>query len=234
MHVPRSFLRTAAVIGVAGLTVLAAVGAATAASAHVSVHPDTTAAGAESAEVVFRVPTESASASTVTLALTLPSTTPFALVLVRPVPGWSSSIVEAKLPKPVVVDGTTFTKAPHVVTWTAAPGSGIKPNGYQDFAIEAGPLPDSGDVTFTATQTYSDGSVVHWNEIQQPGAGEPDHPAPTFAITPASAAVPPSPVSSKDNDNALAVAALAVGIVALLVGGAALVATRRRPQVIAA
>jgi uncharacterized protein YcnI len=159
-----------------------------AAQAHVTVHPDTTTAGAESAEMTFRVPTESDSASTVSVELHLPTTNPLAEVLARPMTGWTIKVTDGKLPKPVVVDGTTLTEGPTTVIWTAtAADAQVKPGQYQDFTIEGGPLPKSGDVIFTATQTYSDGSVVNWNQPQLAGQDEPEHPAPSFTVTPASA-----------------------------------------------
>jgi periplasmic copper chaperone A len=211
----------------------------TTAEAHVSVHPDVTTAGAESAEITFRVPTESAKASTVAVQLNLPTASPLPEVLARPIAGWTVKVVNGKLPKPVVVEGTTLTEAPATVTWTATSNaSGIKPGQYQDFSISAGPLPKSGDVTFTAKQTYSDGTVVLWNQPQPPGAGEPEHPAPSFSITPAvaadgSSAAPasaPAPssqpgstgTSTSSSDPAarwMAAGALALGVVALLVAG---------------
>ena len=34
-------------------------------------------------------------------------------------------------------------------------------------------------MTFAADQTYSDGTVVNWNELTKAGAAEPEHPAPS-------------------------------------------------------
>jgi uncharacterized protein YcnI len=196
----------------------------TAAEAHVSVHPDVTTAGAESAEITFRVPTESAKASTVAVQLKLPTASPLPEVLARPIAGWTVTVVNGKLPKPVVVEGTTLTEAPATVTWTATSNaSGIKPGQYQDFSISAGPLPKSGDVTFTAKQTYSDGTVVLWNQPQPPGAEEPEHPAPSFSITPVVVADGSTTgTSAASSDHAarwMAGGALALGVVALLLAG---------------
>jgi uncharacterized protein YcnI len=176
------------VVVTAGLGVFVAVLPLAAAQAHVTVHPDTTTAGAESAEITFRVPTESATAGTAVVQLSLPTAHPLAEVLARPIPGWSVTVHDGPLPAPVVVDGTTFTEAPLTVTWTAGSADAqVKPGQYQDFSISAGPLPQSGAVTFTARQTYSDGSVVNWNQPQAPGQDEPEHPAPSFLITPVAA-----------------------------------------------
>jgi periplasmic copper chaperone A len=171
----------------AGLTALGLVLApAVAAQAHVHVHPDSTVAGSSS-ELTFTVPSESETASTTSLTVTLPQDHPFPRVSARATPGWTVKVVTQALPKPVVVDGTTLTKAAYTVTWTAQPGSGIPPEQYQNFDLKVGPLPDSGDVVLTAKQTYSDGSVVAWDQPTTEGAAEPVHPAPSFAVTPAEA-----------------------------------------------
>jgi Domain of unkown function (DUF1775) len=38
-------------------------------------------------------------------------------------------------------------------------------------------------VSFPATQTYSDGTVVHWDQPTPPGGAEAEYPAPTLALT---------------------------------------------------
>ncbi len=164
---------------------LVAFGPALTAQAHVHVRPDSTVAGSD-AELAFTVPSESPSASTTALSITLPQDHPFAEVSARVTPGWTVKVTTDSLPEPVVIEGATLTKAAHVVTWTATPGFAIPPEQYQNFYLSVGPLPDSGDVMFTAKQTYSDGSVVAWDQPAVAGAQEPERPAPSFAITPAS------------------------------------------------
>lgn len=47
-----------------------------------------------------------------------------------------------------------------------------------------GVLPDAGTtVTLPATQTYTDGSVVKWDEKTIQGQPEPEHPAPLRPVT---------------------------------------------------
>jgi periplasmic copper chaperone A len=161
-----------------------ALGPALSAQAHVHVRPDSTVAGSDT-ELAFTVPSESPSASTTALSITLPQDHPFAEVSARVTPGWTVKVSTDALPEPVVIEGATLTKAAHVVTWTATSGFAIPPEQYQDFYLSVGPLPDSGDVMFTAKQTYSDGSVVAWDQPAVAGAQEPERPAPSFAITPA-------------------------------------------------
>lgn len=148
------------------------------------VKPDATTSGGYAA-LTFRVPNESDTASTTKLVLTLPRDKPLAHVSVTPVPGWTAKIVEAALPTPVTVQGTTLTKAARTITWTATPGTAIGPGQYQEFSISAGPLPAPGAFVLPVAQRYSDGKVVSWDQPQTKGALAPEHPAPQFDITPA-------------------------------------------------
>jgi uncharacterized protein YcnI len=145
--------------------------------------PEETAAGTEIAKITFRVPTESDTADTTQVRVELPAATPFAEVLAQPLPGWSVAVEGGPLPKPVTLDGTTLTKAPLSVTWTAAKGQGVKPGEFQEFAVSAGPIPDAKDLSFPVKQTYSDGTSVVWDQPQAAGADEPEHPLPSFSVT---------------------------------------------------
>ena len=173
--------RRRALTAVALATVLGAV-TASAASAHVRVHADSTTSGSF-AQLTFRVPTESDTASTTTIEVTLPQDKPFLYVSTKPVPGWTATVTEQPLPTPVTVAGTTLTRAIRTVTWRAQPGAGIAPGQYQDFDISAGPLPAAGTVLLPAAQTYSDGTVVTWDQPSPSGGAEPEHPAPSLVVT---------------------------------------------------
>jgi len=182
---PGRRLRPAAATALAAALVLVP---AAAASAHVRVVPDSTAAGGH-ALLTFRVPNESDTASTTRVEVTLPTDHPLTHVAVQPVPGWTAAVVEAALPAPVDVGGATITTAPRTVTWTADPGSGIAPGQFQQFPLSAGPLPDAGTtVLLPAVQTYSDGTAVAWDEPVPAGGEEPEHPAPELVTTGAGAA----------------------------------------------
>ena len=179
------FFRSLSRSGAAAVATLALlVGPVAAAQAHVHVHPDSTAAGSD-AELAFKVPSESPKASTTTLSITLPQDHPFLKVAAQVTPGWTVKVVTDPLPTPVLLEGTTLTEAVHTVTWTAKSGEGIPPQQYQNFYLSVGPLPASGDLVFAAKQTYSDGSVVTWDQPATAGADEPEHPAPSFSVTPA-------------------------------------------------
>lgn len=175
------------VLALAGLTAAGlALVPATVTEAHVRVTADTPTSGSFSA-LTFRVPNESDTAGTVEVAVRLPQDTPLLYVSTRPVPGWTATTKTETLPKPVDYHGTTITKAVSIVTWTADRGVQIGPGEYQEFSISAGPLPDPGTIELPATQTYSDGTIVDWDESAPASGDEPEHPAPAFEIEAAAA-----------------------------------------------
>ena len=83
---------------------------------------------------------------------------------------------------PIEMFGAKVDRVVSQVTWTATQG-GVRPGQFQDFELSLGQLPKSGNLTFTAIQTYSGGEQVRWNEVSADGAAEPEHPAPTLQIT---------------------------------------------------
>src|SRR6201993_3192046 len=189
-----------------------------AAWAHVHASSDNPARGAM-AIVTFQVPNESnTGAATTALSVALPNV---ASASVESLPGWT-----AKLDRDAA-SGTVRS-----VTWTAAPNGGIGVDQFALFRISV-QLPDTDTVSFPATQTYSDGAVVKWDQPPPPGGAEPEHPVPMLVLaagpaaphdhhppsaTPADHAVAPAPQKSSDNTArllggaALAVAALGVVI----------------------
>jgi len=215
-------------------------GPALAASAHVRVSADDPAAGGWSV-LTFRVPNESDTTGTVVVEVDLPTQTPLTSVSVEPVPGWTAEVVRGQLPEPVAVEGGEITEAPLSVTWTADEGVQIGPGEFQRFALSAGPLPGEGtDVVLPATQTYSDGEVVAWDEPVVEGEDEPETPAPAFTTT-AAAGDEGAPAAQEEVQETSATASaaeggdttarwlagggLALGLVALLL---AVAAQRRR------
>ncbi|MDQ2710537.1 MAG: YcnI family protein [Actinomycetota bacterium] len=195
-----------------------------AADAHVTVRSDTAVTG-RYAELTFKVPNEEATATTTKVVVTLPDKTPLVDVSVRPTPGWTVTVTDAKLATPVVVEGTTLTTAPHQVTWTATGDAAIAPGQYQTFAISGGPLPAPGVLMFPADQTYSDGMVVSWSEPTVSGQPEPEHPAPTVTVV----AEPVIELAASSSDAvarwlagaALVVAAAALGLLLVRRGSGA-------------
>lgn len=211
------------------------------AAAHVTVSSPDAAAGGY-AVVTFRVPTESATASTVGITVSLPTDTPLASVAVEPVPGWTIAAPEKALPKPITTDDGQVTSAVTEVTWTAATGGGLAPGEFGQFQLSVGPLPDADQLVFPTVQSYSDGSEVDW--VEQAAAGstaEPEHPAPTLALTAAGATDDPSSsdvsvaasndaAADDDSGSALGVTGVALGAAGLLLGAVALVVALRRPS----
>jgi uncharacterized protein YcnI len=208
----------------AGLATAALLFGAAPAWAHVHVHADDAAPGSTSI-LTFQVPNESETgALTTQVSVNLPNV---ASAMSEAVPGWTVRLDR---------DGAAGTV--RSVTWTAAPGVGIAPDQFGLFRISV-KLPDEKSVTLPATQTYSDGTVVKWDEPALPNGGEPEHPAPVLALTgdappahdmaPAPVAsppgasptaTPPSHATSDDTARWLAGAALvlaAIGVVAAFV-----------------
>ncbi|MEV5966253.1 YcnI family protein [Kribbella sp. NPDC051952] len=197
---PRRFVLRAGAIAAVSALVLA--GAATSASAHVTVSsPDAKPGGY--AKLVFRVPTESDNTSTTKLVVSLPKDHPFAHVGAQVKDGWKVDKKEEKLPAPVKVGDVTLTKAITTITWTATT-AGIPPNDFDEFSLSVGKLPEGVDaLSFPADQTYSDGEVVKWADVAKDGA-EAEHPAPTLKLAAAITPVAATTTETKDSSDALA------------------------------
>lgn len=151
---------------VSGATVGALLIGAGAASAHVVVSAPDAAQGGYSV-LTFRVPTESDTASTNSVKATLPGLNS---ARTQPIPGWTSTVEK---------DSADLAVS---VTWTANPGAEVGPGQFQQFLLSAGPLPEQETVSFPATQTYTDGEVVQWNEPMTEDGSEPELPAPTLTL----------------------------------------------------
>ncbi|HEV7565910.1 MAG TPA: YcnI family protein [Microbacteriaceae bacterium] len=222
-----------------GLAAMLALAAPLAASAHVHVTPGQAAAGS-STTLTFTVPNESATAGTVKVEIDFPTATPFTSVTYQPLPGWTAAVVTETLPKPVVIGGTTVTEAPTKIVWTANAGMQITEGQFQQFVVSARPVPNTGSVELPAHQTYSDGTVVDWDEKTPASGVEPENPAPTLyindaapvtdtagaTVTPSSAPSAASAAANASLATALSLVSLAVGAIALVVG--LFVALRRR------
>ncbi|MFD5817192.1 YcnI family protein [Streptomyces sp. NPDC127038] len=179
---------------VAALVTAGVLTAAGAASAHVTVHPESYAKGATDGLLSFRVPNEEDTASTTKVQIFLPTDHPLLGVLVTPQAGWTAKATTVKLKKPVKTDDGTITDAVSEITWT---GGRIRHGEFQDFQVAFGQLPDDVDqLTFKTLQTYSDGNVVRWIEQPQKGQAEPESPAPALALTAKGAGDEPAPAAT--------------------------------------
>ena len=208
------------------------------AQAHVTVQPSSAAAGTYT-RLDVRVPNERDDASTQKVELQFPEG--FASASYEPVPGWSVKVTKKTLATPIKTDDGEITEGVDTVTWTADDTEdAIPPGAFQDFGLSVRIPGQAGDaLTFKALQTYTGGEVVRWI-----GAEDSDNPAPTVAVTEATAdehgaAATPTPgavteaarTSSTTSDDGsgtgLAVVALIVGALGLLAGVAGLLAGRR-------
>lgn len=157
----------AAAIAGAALSITIAAGAPPA-SAHVHVDAADPTPGS-TAVLTFRVPGEADNGSLTTeFSVALPNV---ASARTEVMPGWT-----------VRLDRDAAAGTVRAVTWTADPNTGISPEQFALFRVSVA-LPDQPSVTLPATQTYSDGAVIHWNQAPLPGGGEPEYPAPVLALT---------------------------------------------------
>ncbi|MGH3637438.1 MAG: YcnI family protein [Mycobacterium sp.] len=169
-------LRLSAMFVALGGCLLATAGSA---SAHVRVdgtQPPPPKGGSGIVELI--VPSESASASTVGLTITFPKGVDLTSARTLPVAGWTSTVETEP-----AGDGERVSR----ISWRATEGaSGLKPSEFGEFTFSAGPWPKDVDSSSLPTdQSYSDGSVVSWNEVAVDADSEPEHPAPVVALGPA-------------------------------------------------
>jgi uncharacterized protein YcnI len=222
---------------IAALTAVAALALPAAASAHVTMNPNTSTAGAFT-KLDIRVPNEQSNASTVKLQLQFPDG--FAFASYEPRADWRVKVTRAKLPSPVQTDDGPITEGVKTITWTGS-GSGlgrIGPDQFMDFPLSV-QIPENAagkTLQFKAIQTYSNGDIVRWI-----GAADSEHPAPHVTVTaavagssgsavPAAPAAPARPADGGGSDT-IGVVALIVGGIGLVAAAAALVITRRpRPN----
>ena len=230
------------------MAAFAALIAPTAASAHVSVHPNAVPAGAN-ATLDIRVPNEMDNAKTTKLQVQFPPG--FIGVSTQPPPGWTSKVQTSKLAKPVQTDDGPIDTQVSEVDWTAGSGAGIPAGQFANFPISVALPGRAGQtLTFKTVQTYSNGKAVRWI-----GAPDSEQPAPTIDVTakggvlqdvaggeagpgplPAAASAgskTATPVATKtvvekqSANNTLAVIALIVGLLGLVAGATGLVVARR-------
>jgi len=197
--------------------------------AHVDASSDNAVRGSM-AIVTFQVPNESTKgAATTAVTVDLSNVT---AVQTETMPGWTAKL-----------DRDSASGTVHSVTWTAEPNGGIPVDQFGLFRISV-KLPDADTVSFPATQTYADGSVVKWDQPPVPGGAAPDNPVPlltltrgpapppTHQINPTSSTAPTSAVPPQVQkpgapaDNTARVLGGAALLVAALGIGAALVARR--------
>jgi uncharacterized protein YcnI len=167
----RSTLRAVCAAAAAtGVCCVGSLAGAAPASAHVHVDAESPVQG-DTTIVSFRVPNESETGSATTaLTITLPAVDAARSDVMA---GWTSALQR-----------DPATGAVQSVTWTATPEAGIFADQFEIFQMQV-TLPAAETVLFPAVQTYADGTEVRWDQPTDPGAAEPNHPAPTLTLTPA-------------------------------------------------
>jgi len=211
---------------------LAALIAPAAASAHVTLQPDSAPAGGFT-RLDVRVPNELDDAATNKVEVQMPAG--FVFASYEPVPGWKTDVKTEKLDKPVETDDGSIDTQVKTITWTATdPSAAVQPGQFRDFGLSVG-MPEADEagavLTFPAIQTYDNGDVVRWI-----GSPDSEHPAPTVTLTEAtedhhtagSDDTAEASDSADDSDGAptwLAILGVVLGAVGIGVGAMAL---RRR------
>ena len=209
---PRALITTALTGTALSVALLAGAGPA---SAHVHVDADDAAPGSTSV-LTFRVPGESETgAVTTAFSVNLPNV---ASARTEVMPGWTARL-----------DRDAAAGTVRSVTWTAAPGVGISSDQFALFGVSV-TLPNQPSVTLPATQTYSDGSVVRWDQPTPASGEEPEHPAPELVVTAAApdgespgATAPASSTATLTKPGTSDGVARGLGVAALVVAVAGLV-----------
>lgn len=213
---------------VSAIAGLAVAGLAGPAFAHVEVSADKTRAGDTDVTLTFNGEAENPNAGIKTERVVLPEgIAPADVTLVKAPSGW------------------TFTRGSDGFT---VGGKALKTGTNAVWSVKIAKLPaDATRLSFKTVETYGDGEVARWIEIQEPGQAEPDNPAPLLTLKPAAATAPATP-SAEPSTAAVVPSAAAttvqaepaansggsstwwiwVVVLVLLVAAAAAIALRRR------
>lgn len=176
----------------------ATLGWAAPAAADVTVTPAQAVQG-DAGKLTFRVANDSPTASLTSVQVQFPAANPIAEVYPLSVPKWAPKIDSRPLDRSLPgLHGSRVTDTTSAITWTSAPGGAIKPRGVVDLPVALGPLPRTGQLTFTVVQTYSDGTVSQstGKPAAAPPAGAPVTSQVTVTLLPATsngAAAPAAP-----------------------------------------
>lgn len=232
MHIRRIALPAAGAAGALALAVAPA-------SAHVTLSPDTTAAGSY-AVLTVSVPHGCDGSATTKIAISMPEEIP--QVTATRNPYWDLEVQTEALAEPIEdAHGNEITERESVVVYTAQEPL---PDPVRDTFELSVQLPDAAGETlaFPIVQTCEEGETG-WTEVPEEGqdAEELEHPAPLVTITEAEEGdhhgggdSDEEPEATTDTDgtededgNGLALAGLGTGIAGIVVGGIALARSRR-------
>ncbi|MEV4626161.1 DUF1775 domain-containing protein [Micromonospora sp. NPDC049523] len=231
-----------------GALVIGALGGGTAfavpARADVTVTPAQAYRG-DAAKLTFRVPDERAGAYTTRVELRLPESAPVAEVYPMSVPDWGPTTTTRPVTQPLGgIHHGKVTEVTSAIIWTrtappAAPG-------VAELVVSLGPMPETEQLVFDVTQTYSDGTQVRWSTPPGSAAAAGSGPAPVVALL-APAAPPPAAAGAAPGDedgtettasddvatdgfsDVLRVGLLIVLVITAALAGAA-IARRRQPE----
>jgi len=164
----RNRLRLASIGAVAGLGVLAL---AAPAAAHVEVSADKTRAGATNVTLTFNGEAENDAAGLASERVVLPAgIAPADVSLVKAPSGW------------------TFTRTADGFT---VAGKALAVGKDAEWKVKIAKLPDGETrLSFKTLETYGDGEVSRWIEIQEAGKEEPENPAPLVTLKPGPSTAP--------------------------------------------
>jgi hypothetical protein len=153
---------------VAGFAVLGLAGPAL---AHVEVSADKTTAGAENVTLTFTGEAENDKAGIKSERVVLPEgIEPSSVTLVKAPAGWKFT---------ASADGFTVG------------GDALEVGQDAVWKVRLAKLPDGETrLSFKTLETYGDGKVSRWIEIQEPGQDEPDNPAPLVTLKPGPSTAP--------------------------------------------
>jgi uncharacterized protein YcnI len=162
------------VAAVAGFVVPAGAGPA---AAHVEVSADKTTAGAQDVTLTFTGEAERAGAGIRSERVVLPDgLDPASVTPVEAPPGWAF----ARTADGFTVGGDAL-------------GAGVD----AEWKVRIAKLPDGETrLSFKTLETYANGDVERWIEIQEPGRDEPDRPAPLITLQPGPSSAAPVPSAS--------------------------------------
>jgi uncharacterized protein YcnI len=205
---------------VVGLTALA-IGPAL---AHVTISPNQANANSYTVATVS-VPHGCDGSATTQIIISIPEQ----LVEVTPTRNalWDVTKTRTPLKTPIKAeDGDEITDKVDTVVYTAKTPL---PDGYRDAFELNFQVPDAVGKTlvFPVIQKCVKGQTA-WTETTTAGAAEPEHPAPTVTVLPAVATKNTSASADDGASKGLAYTGLGVGVVGLLVGGAALAKGSRK------
>jgi len=154
---------------------MAVAGLAAPALAHVEVSADKTTAGAENVTLTFSGEAENPKAGIQSERVVLPDgVAPAAVTLVKAPGGW------------------TFTRNADGFT---VGGTALKIATNAVWKVKIAKLPDGQTrLSFKTLETYGNGDISRWIEIQEPGQAEPDNPAPLVTLKPGPSSAPAASV----------------------------------------